>query len=103
MSVVDLTNECHEIDARVPEPGPQDTLRCGMHCCGNLSPAFFEGIEAEADQLGRHIRQACRAMPDPEPLAIFENVYAEPNALLQSERQQYAAYLDSFTGEEAPR
>ena len=40
-------------------------------------------------------------MPDPGPLAIFENVYAEPTSLLQSEREQYAAYLDSFTGEEA--
>ena len=42
-------------------------------------------------------------MPDPAPLAIFENVYAGPNSLLRSEREQYAAYLDSFTGEEAAR
>jgi pyruvate dehydrogenase E1 component alpha subunit len=40
-------------------------------------------------------------MPDPRPLAIFENVYAGPNALLDAEREQYAAYLDSFEGEEA--
>jgi pyruvate dehydrogenase E1 component alpha subunit len=39
-------------------------------------------------------------MPDPQPLAIFENVYAEPHTLLDTEREQYAAYLDSFTGEE---
>jgi 2-oxoisovalerate dehydrogenase E1 component alpha subunit len=82
---------------------PIERVKAYLVRTGSADPAFFEGIEAEADQLGRHIRQACRAMPDPEPLAIFENVYAEPNALLQSERQQYAAYLDSFTGEEAPR
>jgi pyruvate dehydrogenase E1 component alpha subunit len=82
---------------------PIERVKAYLVRTGSAGPAFFEGIEAEADQLGRHIRQACRAMPDPEPLAIFENVYAEPNALLQSERQQYAAYLDSFTGEEAPR
>jgi pyruvate dehydrogenase E1 component alpha subunit len=35
-------------------------------------------------------------MPDPRPLAMFENVYAEPNALLDTERAQYAAYLDTF-------
>jgi pyruvate dehydrogenase E1 component alpha subunit len=40
-------------------------------------------------------------MPDPEPLSIFENVYAEPNTLLEAEREQYAAYLDSFAGEES--
>jgi 2-oxoisovalerate dehydrogenase E1 component alpha subunit len=82
---------------------PIERVKAYLVRTGSADPAFFEGIEAEAEQLGRHIRQACRAMPDPEPLAIFENVYAEPNALLQSERQQYAAYLDSFTGEEAPR
>jgi pyruvate dehydrogenase E1 component alpha subunit len=82
---------------------PIERVKAYLVRTGSADPAFFEGIEAEADQIGRHIRQACRAMPDPEPLAIFENVYAEPNALLQSEREQYAAYLDSFTGEEAPR
>jgi 2-oxoisovalerate dehydrogenase E1 component alpha subunit len=82
---------------------PIERVKAYLVRTGSADPAFFEGIEAEAEQLGRHIRQACRAMPDPEPLAIFENVYAEPNALLQSEREQYAAYLDSFTGEEAPR
>ena len=42
-------------------------------------------------------------MPDPDPLTIFENVYAEPNPLLESERDQYAAYLESFAVEEAAR
>ena len=36
-----------------------------------------------------------------EPLAIFENVYAGPYALLDAEREQYAAYPASFDGEEA--
>ena len=42
-------------------------------------------------------------MPDPEPLAIFENVYCEPTSLLRAERDQYAAYLDSFVSEEVSR
>jgi 2-oxoisovalerate dehydrogenase E1 component alpha subunit len=82
---------------------PIERVKAYLVRTGSADPAFFEGIEAEADQIGRHIRQACRAMPDPAPLAIFENVYAGPNALLRSEREQYAAYLDSFTGEEAAR
>ena len=45
--------------------------------------------------------QASRTMADPPPLSIFENVYAEPTAILREEREQYAAYLDSF--EEAGR
>ena len=42
-------------------------------------------------------------MPDPDPMTIFENVYAEPSAMLEAERDQYAAYLESFEVEEAGR
>jgi pyruvate dehydrogenase E1 component alpha subunit len=38
-------------------------------------------------------------MPDPPPLAIFDNVYAEPTAILRGEREQYAAYLDTFASD----
>jgi pyruvate dehydrogenase E1 component alpha subunit len=64
---------------------------------------FFSDLEAESDEVGARIRKACREMPDPDPLSIFENVYAEPNALLESERDQFAAYLESFAVEEASR
>ena len=64
---------------------------------------FFSDLEAESEEVGAGIRKACREMPDPDPLTIFENVYAEPNQLLESERDQYAAYLESFAVEEAAR
>jgi 2-oxoisovalerate dehydrogenase E1 component alpha subunit len=64
---------------------------------------FFEALDAEAAQVGARIRKACLEMPDPAPLAIFENVYAEPNAVLEAERDAYAAYLESFEVEEAAR
>jgi hypothetical protein len=35
-------------------------------------------------------------MPDPAPLSIFDNVYAGPNSLIESERALTEAYLDSF-------
>jgi 2-oxoisovalerate dehydrogenase E1 component subunit alpha len=63
--------------------------------------SFFAALEAEAAELGARIRKACLEMPDPGPLAMFANVYAEPNAMLEAERDQYAAYLESF--EEAVR
>ncbi len=64
---------------------------------------FFTGVAAEADQVGARIRKACLEMPDPEPLSMFEHVYAEPNALLDAERAQLAEYLSSFAGEEVSR
>jgi 2-oxoisovalerate dehydrogenase E1 component alpha subunit len=64
---------------------------------------FFAALDAEANALGARVRKACLEMPDPEPLTIFENVYADPNAMLEAERDGYAAYLASFEVEEAAR
>jgi 2-oxoisovalerate dehydrogenase E1 component alpha subunit len=64
---------------------------------------FFEAVDAEADEVGARIRKGCREMPDPEPLSIFDNVYAEPSALIDAERAQLAAYLDSFAEPEVTR
>jgi pyruvate dehydrogenase E1 component alpha subunit len=64
---------------------------------------FFEAVDAEAAEVGTGVRKSCLEMPDPEPLTMFDHVYAEPSALIRDEREQFAAYLDSFTGEEAGR
>ena len=64
---------------------------------------FFEALDAEAARVGARIRKACLEMPDPDPLTIFDNVYAEPNQMLEAERDQYAAYLESFEVEEVGR
>jgi 2-oxoisovalerate dehydrogenase E1 component alpha subunit len=62
---------------------------------------FFEEVEAEAKRYATELRRRCLAMPDPGPMAMFENVYAEPHALITEERDGFAAYLDSFeTGTE---
>ena len=80
---------------------PVERVKAFLVRTGSADAAFFDGIDEEAAQIGRHIRKACLEMPDPAPLAIFENVYTEPTALLRAEREQYAAYLDSFVSEEA--
>ncbi|MER7505088.1 pyruvate dehydrogenase (acetyl-transferring) E1 component subunit alpha [Nonomuraea pusilla] len=58
--------------------------------------AFFDAIDAEADQLGADLRRRCLAMPDPQPLDIFDHVYREPHPLIDEERAQFAAYLEGF-------
>jgi 2-oxoisovalerate dehydrogenase E1 component alpha subunit len=58
---------------------------------------FFTAVEAEADDLGRRVRDDCRSLPDPPPQAIFEHVYAEGHPQLARERADYLAYLDTFT------
>jgi len=78
---------------------PIERVRAYLVRTGLAEPDFFADVDAEANQIGTRVREACRAMPDPRPLAIFEHVYAEPTSILRAEREQYAAYLDSFAGE----
>jgi pyruvate dehydrogenase E1 component alpha subunit len=77
---------------------PIERVRAYLVRGGLAEPEFLAEVDAEAKQVGARIREACRNMPDPPPLALFDNVYAEPTAILREEREQYAAYLDSFEG-----
>jgi 2-oxoisovalerate dehydrogenase E1 component alpha subunit len=80
---------------------PIERVRAYLVRTGLAEPEFFAEVDAEAKLIGARVREACRTMPDPPPLAIFDNVYAEPTPILRAEREQYAAYLDSFeTGAE---
>jgi len=40
-----------------------------------------------------HLREGCRALPDPGPGQIFDQVYAEQTAELRGQQEAYAAYL----------
>lgn len=59
---------------------------------------FFDAVEAEAEQLGHHLREGCKALPEPDPLSVFDHVYVEQTPELAAQKQAYAAYLDSFEG-----
>jgi pyruvate dehydrogenase E1 component alpha subunit len=79
---------------------PIERVRAYLVRTGLAEPGFFADVDAEAKQVGARVREACRTMPDPPPLAIFDNVYTEPTAILRDERERYAAYLDTFASEE---
>jgi pyruvate dehydrogenase E1 component alpha subunit len=70
---------------------------------GEADGAFFERVQAEADELAAKLRAACLALPDPPPLALFDHVYAGGSAILDAERAQFAAYLAGFEEEGARR
>ncbi len=80
---------------------PIERVRSYLARSGQANAAFFEQIEAEAAELRERIRAACRELPDPPPLAVFDHVYTTANAILDAERADYEAYLAGF--EEAAR
>jgi 2-oxoisovalerate dehydrogenase E1 component alpha subunit len=57
---------------------------------------FFAEVDDEAETLGAHLREGCKALPEPSPLEIFDQVYEEQTPELARQREQFAAYLDSF-------
>ncbi|HEY3957733.1 MAG TPA: pyruvate dehydrogenase (acetyl-transferring) E1 component subunit alpha [Streptosporangiaceae bacterium] len=79
---------------------PIERVRAYLVRSGGADADFFAAVEEEANELGARVRKSCLEMPDPRPMAIFENVYAEPNSQLDRERAQFTAYLDSFATEE---
>jgi pyruvate dehydrogenase E1 component alpha subunit len=65
--------------------------------------SFFDEVEAEAADVGARVRKSCQEMPDPQPLSMFDDVLTSETEQLAAERAAFAAYLDSFVGEEAAR
>ncbi|WP_330289337.1 pyruvate dehydrogenase (acetyl-transferring) E1 component subunit alpha [Streptomyces sp. NBC_00576] len=76
---------------------PIARLRTYLEASNHAEEGFFAELEAESESLGRRVREVVRAMPDPDPFAIFEHTYADGHALVDEERAQFAAYQASFT------
>ncbi|MEU9762123.1 pyruvate dehydrogenase (acetyl-transferring) E1 component subunit alpha [Streptomyces sp. NPDC047987] len=75
-------------------------LRTYLEKEGAADEAFFTELEAESEALGKRVREAVRSMPDPDPMAMFDHVYADGNPLVDEERAQFAAYQASFADAE---
>ncbi len=65
---------------------------------GLADQEFFDAVAAEADELGHRLREGCKAMPDPQPMSMFDHIFAEETEELRAEREGFAAYLESFEG-----
>lgn len=67
---------------------------------GEINPEVDKATEARADAAAAELRAGCIDMIDPEPMSVFDHVYATPNATLERQRTDYAEYLTSFGGTE---
>jgi pyruvate dehydrogenase E1 component alpha subunit len=53
-------------------------------------PAAFDAINEEADAFALKLRDDVLAMGRPDPLSMFDNVYAEPHPLIDEGRREMA-------------
>jgi 2-oxoisovalerate dehydrogenase E1 component alpha subunit len=77
---------------------PIDRLERHLDSLGLLTDALRDSVRRAADAAAAELRRACLALPEPEALAVFDDVYAEPHSGLARERSEYAAYLAMFEG-----
>ncbi|MCI0384777.1 pyruvate dehydrogenase (acetyl-transferring) E1 component subunit alpha [Streptomyces sp. CNQ085] len=75
-------------------------LRTYLEKEGLIDADWLAGLDQDSDALALRVREAIRTMPNPDTMAIFENVYADGHALVDEERAQFAEYLASFADEE---
>ncbi len=77
---------------------PIERVKAYLTRNGLVDQDFFDSIEEEAEQLGHHLREGCKALPEPDPLSVFDNVYVDQTPELAAQKEAYAAYLASFEG-----
>jgi pyruvate dehydrogenase E1 component alpha subunit len=75
---------------------PIARLKAYLSRSGIADPAFFDAVEAEADELAARIRTGTREMPDPPGTAMFDHVYAEQTPPLAAQRAEFVEYHASF-------
>ena len=78
---------------------PIDRLAAHLRREGLLDTDFAADLARESDDLAAAVRGGVLEMRNPEPLDIFDHVYAEPHPLIAAERASYATYLASFVEE----
>jgi pyruvate dehydrogenase E1 component alpha subunit len=81
---------------------PIERMKAYLSRSGMADSRFFDAVEEEAADLAARIRHSCITMPDPDPLAMFDQVYEVPPPHLERQRREFGAYLDSFE-EVSPR
>jgi pyruvate dehydrogenase E1 component alpha subunit len=75
---------------------PINRVREYLERSGEADAAFREDVEADAERLAERLRAGCRALPDPDPLSMFDHVHHGPHAQIDRERSEFADYLASF-------
>jgi pyruvate dehydrogenase E1 component alpha subunit len=79
---------------------PIERVKAYLSRSGAGDAEFFASVDAASDELAAHVRAGCLALADPDPVTLFDHVYAGGSSLLDEEREQLSSYLASFADAE---
>nr|WP_229789733.1 pyruvate dehydrogenase (acetyl-transferring) E1 component subunit alpha [Pilimelia terevasa] len=60
--------------------------------------AFFASVDADAQEIATDLRDRVLAMPNPQPVSLFDNVYPHGSPLVDAQRAEFTTYHASFEG-----
>ncbi|HEY0000325.1 MAG TPA: pyruvate dehydrogenase (acetyl-transferring) E1 component subunit alpha [Actinoplanes sp.] len=60
--------------------------------------AFFTEVDETAKKVALDLRERVLAMPDPQPVSMFDHVYPNGSPEIDRQREQFLAYQASFEG-----
>ena len=60
---------------------------------------FFGQVDDDATKVALDLRERVMALPDPRPVSMFDNAYAEGSARVGAQRAEFTGYHSSFAGE----
>jgi 2-oxoisovalerate dehydrogenase E1 component alpha subunit len=63
---------------------------------GEDAEALERDVAEDAGRAAAELRAAVTTIPDPEPMSVFDHVYAEPNSHHARQRDHYGRYLAMF-------
>jgi pyruvate dehydrogenase E1 component alpha subunit len=89
------------LDEEWKRKDPLDRIRALLESAGAIDDDYLAAVQQRAGDTAAALRRGCLETVEPEPMSLFDNVYAEPHPLVDEERRQFAAYLDSFEGTDA--
>jgi pyruvate dehydrogenase E1 component alpha subunit len=75
---------------------PIARLKAYLSRSGIADHVFFDGVDAEGDELAVRIRSGTLEMADPPPASMFDHVYAEQTPPLAAQRAEFVQYHASF-------
>ncbi len=78
---------------------PIERVRVHLVRSLGVGQEYFDGVQAESDELAARFRQFCVDMPPPAPDRMFSEVYAEPSPNVEAQREAFLAYHASFAEE----
>ncbi len=75
---------------------PITRVRAWLTAEGWAGEAFFAEVEADADALAVQVREVTRALPEPDPVTMFDHAYTGDHPLVDEERDWFRGYRASF-------